>query len=288
MDYHDILTSMKHLYQSENDSPLIGLLSRETPFEQREERFRLLRLDRFSGPRRQRPQSAHDHWELTAVLDGNGWLCVGEERLPLAENSLALLPPGIRHAEDAPGRMTLIWLGFAARFRPGVLPAQATVLSGAAAPCRELQNFWQYVFHSPDASVPALEGHFLLLLDKVLDSLRRADGKAPDRIDRLLARLHADWNRPLPVEELAAVADWSLGHLHRRFKQATGCSPTEYQIRLRLRQARLLLRESDLAVGEIARACGFRDVGYFSRLFRQRTGLAPAHYRDGSAPPPSQ
>ena len=46
-----------------------------------------------------------------------------------------------------------------------------------------------------------------------------------------------------------------------------------------MERARLLLAESSLSVGMIAEALGFRDVFFFSRQFRQRTGLTPTAYR---------
>jgi transcriptional regulator GlxA family with amidase domain len=56
-----------------------------------------------------------------------------------------------------------------------------------------------------------------------------------------------------------------------------------YLRRLRLHQAQRLLVEGDLAIGEIAPACGFADPFHFSRVCRRLTGKSPRGLRQHSA-----
>ena len=67
--------------------------------------------------------------------------------------------------------------------------------------------------------------------------------------------------------------------LQRRFRQATGQTPLQYLNRKRLEAATDMLRASNLNVSEIAWQLGWQDVSYFTRLFRQHTGMTPARYR---------
>jgi len=48
---------------------------------------------------------------------------------------------------------------------------------------------------------------------------------------------------------------------------------------MRLEQAKRLLRDSNLRIGEIAEQVGFHDARHFSRTFRQQTGLLPTDFR---------
>jgi transcriptional regulator GlxA family with amidase domain len=52
-----------------------------------------------------------------------------------------------------------------------------------------------------------------------------------------------------------------------------------YFTELRIQRACVMLDTSELQVGEIAGSLGFQDPLYFSRLFRQHTGLPPTAYR---------
>ncbi len=86
---------------------------------------------------------------------------------------------------------------------------------------------------------------------------------------------------PLRLSQLAQQAGLSERSLTRRFKQATGQSPLDYLNTLRLRTARELLQQSNLAISDIAQTAGIPDPNYFSRLFRREYGVTPKQYREG-------
>lgn len=67
--------------------------------------------------------------------------------------------------------------------------------------------------------------------------------------------------------------------LKRRFKAATGLSLIDYVQNLRIEEAKRLLETGDRAVDEISYDVGYDDASFFRRLFRRRTGVAPAQYR---------
>jgi transcriptional regulator GlxA family with amidase domain len=67
--------------------------------------------------------------------------------------------------------------------------------------------------------------------------------------------------------------------LKRRFKQATGLALIDYVQNLRIEEAKHLLESSDQPADEICFAVGYEDPSFFRRLFRRRTGVAPARYR---------
>ena len=67
--------------------------------------------------------------------------------------------------------------------------------------------------------------------------------------------------------------------MKRRFKLATGLAIIDYVQNLRVEAAKHLLETTDQAVDEICFAVGYEDPSFFRRLFRRRTGVAPARYR---------
>ena len=81
------------------------------------------------------------------------------------------------------------------------------------------------------------------------------------------------------MEELASQLDCSARTLTRRFKSATGVTPSRYLQTQRLAAARELLRTTNLSVGEVAFRVGLHDVSYFTNLFRKHNGLTPGRYR---------
>lgn len=81
------------------------------------------------------------------------------------------------------------------------------------------------------------------------------------------------------LDQLAALANLSKFHFHRLFKSATGVSPSQYQINLRVNMAQRLLRETKKSVMDVALEVGYANPGHFAKLFRRTTGLSPTDYR---------
>jgi transcriptional regulator GlxA family with amidase domain len=65
----------------------------------------------------------------------------------------------------------------------------------------------------------------------------------------------------------------------RRFKTATGYTPTEYVQTLRIEEAKQLLETGTLSVEAIGFEVGYEDPNFFRRLFKRMTGVTPARYR---------
>ena len=113
------------------------------------------------------------------------------------------------------------------------------------------------------------------------------DGRTPGLLaDRRLARvveyMSAHFHEPLTLERLAAEGAVSKFHFARLFKAATGEAPHAFLVRLRMRAARQMLRDTDRTAAEVAAAVGYADVVHFARVFRRATGRTPIGYRDAA------
>lgn len=89
----------------------------------------------------------------------------------------------------------------------------------------------------------------------------------------------ANYHRPIPVEELAAVAHLSVSALERRFTKHLSKTPQQFINEVRLENARRLLLESIAPVVEVAYQCGFSDPSYFSKQFHRSFGVLPSQMR---------
>jgi transcriptional regulator GlxA family with amidase domain len=81
------------------------------------------------------------------------------------------------------------------------------------------------------------------------------------------------------LAELAAVANLSARSLSRAFKEATGLTMLQYQQRLRLEHAAMLMHNPKLSLDEVASRCGFEDARHFRRLWKAQFGVAPSAMR---------
>ncbi|MEL6482499.1 MAG: AraC family transcriptional regulator [Pseudomonadota bacterium] len=103
------------------------------------------------------------------------------------------------------------------------------------------------------------------------------------RLQRVVAFIERRLDRQFRVSDLAEIAAMSQFHLMRQFRAETGRTLGQYVLERRVARATMLLERSDLALVEVAVACGFSSQGHFSARFRQLTGKAPADFRRGIA-----
>lgn len=104
----------------------------------------------------------------------------------------------------------------------------------------------------------------------------RSTALADPVLGRLAAFVEDNLNRSIALSELAAVANVSKFHFCRLFKQRTGMTPMAFVEQLRIERARQLIRDTTLALAEVALLTGFADQSHFTRRFRRRVGVTPA------------
>ncbi|RRJ84529.1 GlxA family transcriptional regulator [Aestuariirhabdus litorea] len=115
--------------------------------------------------------------------------------------------------------------------------------------------------------------------DQIYYSLSDARNHPDEAIIRVQQWLQDNHAREINSEQMAAQADMSLRTFNRRFRAATGLSPRQYLLRLRIEAAKELLRHSDLDINAIAAACGFNDDAYFARSFKRQERVTPSDFR---------
>lgn len=96
-------------------------------------------------------------------------------------------------------------------------------------------------------------------------------------MERMVSEIRKDFADDISIAEMAARFHLSPTHFRRRFREFTGLSPRRYIMRLRISKARELLAQGG-SIKEAAGACGYEDVFYFMRVFKQITGIPPGQF----------
>ena len=98
------------------------------------------------------------------------------------------------------------------------------------------------------------------------------------RVQQLIDFIHASFTEQISLQQMAEQVRTSPFYLIRLFKAATGLSPYEYLLVLRIEHAKQLL-EKGYAVQDAALESGFYDASHFNRLFRKVSGANPKIFR---------
>jgi len=91
--------------------------------------------------------------------------------------------------------------------------------------------------------------------------------------------LQRHYARQINMSHLAHYFGLNQRTFNRRFRQATGQTPSRYLQSVRMGQARALLKHSNLGIAETAFAVGYQDVSHFTGLFRKMNAVTPGEYR---------
>lgn len=94
---------------------------------------------------------------------------------------------------------------------------------------------------------------------------------------RFMLRKNVELN--INLEEVANDYNVGYSYFRKMFKKYTGISPKQYLLQLKILRAKELLINSNLAVKEIAYELGFQSIYYFSRIFKEKTGMNPSELR---------
>lgn len=100
-----------------------------------------------------------------------------------------------------------------------------------------------------------------------------------DIMDIAIEYMRNNLHRPLQLQELASHIHISVSYFSALFKKKTGYPPLEYFNHIKIQKACQYLQFTKMHIKEIAYKLGIDDPFYFSRLFANMMGIAPAEYR---------
>ncbi len=102
------------------------------------------------------------------------------------------------------------------------------------------------------------------------------------QLARVVEHLHAHLSEDTSLEALAAHAHVSPYHFARLFRAATGVSPHQFVLKLRVERAQRLIRTNKAStLTDIGAAAGFFDQAHFSKAFKRLTGVTPSTFAAG-------
>ncbi|MBV9251959.1 MAG: helix-turn-helix transcriptional regulator, partial [Acetobacteraceae bacterium] len=134
-------------------------------------------------------------------------------------------------------------------------------------------------------SAATLQRSFLAAAERILSWIESVYSGQHEKRVRLAYRLieraleHSDTARAINIHDIAASVGVSAAYLTRLFKRDQGMTFERYVMHARIALAQKLFLDPMLPVCAVADKCGFTDVAYFARVFRQVMGCSPTAYR---------
>ena len=122
-----------------------------------------------------------------------------------------------------------------------------------------------------------------LLIAKELSGWVKKTQDVPSEIEEAIQQMDVyirkHYTEAINLSELAAKYHFNHSYMTRLFKKLKGQTPIKLINSLRMADAREMLKNKELSVREISETLGFTDQHYFSRIFKEATGVTPKEYR---------
>jgi len=121
---------------------------------------------------------------------------------------------------------------------------------------------------------------FELILHRLLSNYNRQSAKQIDlRIKKITAFIADHYSENMTINDLADMLNLHPVYFGRLFKENTGSTYKEYLHRIRMNNAEIMLSTGEYNVTEAAERCGFHDIFYFSKVFKEIKGYPPSAAR---------
>jgi len=246
----------------------------------------------------------HEFWELFYVDRGEMLIHAGDAYIRACRGQIVFHRPGEFHSFECVSKdvSSAIVVSFACDATElnvlsgralNVNAAERTYLSGIVDEARKaFAN--DPARHGDRKLIPArvefgAEQYVRILLEMLLIGFVRKATRVPaksapvSRTRDECFRLTSDYidshiDSPLTVPALSAHAGVSESYLEKIIRAFSGMSVTAYCRARRVERAKILLKEGKMTLTQIAEAAGFSTPHYFSRVFKQVTGITPARY----------
>ena len=255
------------------------------------------------------PWHWHPEWEAVCIISGSCTVAVGQEKQLLRAGEGFFVNSGVLHgcwdldesgcifhsvvfhprlisgSQDSAIHLNYVlplmenrgipWLALSPS-----MPWQKDALAA-------IEEAWTACYtggHGYEFSVRASLSRLICLLwenmPQTLTTAEKRSGLGNLRIKSMLSFIHENFGEDLSVASIAAAASISESECLRCFRNFIGFTPIQYLKQYRLQQAACLLVSTDQKISDISHKCGFQDISYFTRSFRQQMHCTPTQYRN--------
>ncbi|MFS0724845.1 response regulator transcription factor [Paenibacillus sp. 1P07SE] len=218
---------------------------------------------------------------FSAMMDATRVAVLSGSPRQLAEAAQGWVDELTRSGVVTPEQLTQ-WRAEAASFRASLLREMA---AEHAVPLLAEAELEDKEHPAPDADCYTFS-HFLwrdwaeawmTRLSQMITSRQSRDTSSTWR--DMLSFVEGHYTEELALQDIASAFNVSREYVSRRFKQEYGIGFSDYLTGYRIDKAKRLMSNPNLSVTRIAEMVGYRDVKYFSKVFKKQEGLSPKAYR---------
>jgi AraC-like DNA-binding protein len=230
-------------------------------------------------------------FQIVYISEGMGSFSAAGKQYPVKAGSLLLILPGMQHAYKPLYETGWheYWVGFTGGFffsllEKGILAPERVFFEMGMRDCIAL--IFNHIFDEVRSQKPLYQfkacAAIFSLISEIISYERRKEQPSYHQriVEKAKCLMEAHIFGSISVSSIALRTGMSASGLNKIFKTYTSMTLYQYYIQIKINKAKELLEQADLSIKEIAAKLGFDDQYYFSRLFKNKTGIAPSKWRE--------
>lgn len=232
------------------------------------------------------PRHSHSFWQLDYFDTKKGGVTVhiNDKKYPMSANEFILIKPYEEH------KLVISKRSFAFTLKFELDDSFSKLMDSGTIPVNKNRDILQYFLSDSTLSFKTgtqIMEHLLwiFLLRNFEDVFADKEKLVPIKNVRLipvLEYLKNNITEKLSLTEIASIANMSVSHFIKVFKDEVGVPPLTYINSLKIERAQKLLKYSDMNISMLADSLKYPDIHSFSRAFKKACGCSPSQYRDDS------
>lgn len=151
-----------------------------------------------------------------------------------------------------------------------------------------IQNIMASVTHTGFSEIPgnypSIEHEYLEMENIILSFCDLKSGRQPINpiVIHAIMKIYRCYPEDISLKSISHELSVNKIYLGRLFREQVGTTIMDFLQAIRYEIACYMLKFGSLRIAAIAKAVGYNDPGYFSRIFKKRTGVTPEHYREAN------
>lgn len=250
----------------------------------------------------------HNHHclEINFCVAGNGQYIITDESYPILKDDIFIINNMEYHmARNLSGNLKLMVIGFNPElilagsadyqyirafyeWKTGFkhrLPGQIFATDKIKKILYAIQTEWDSQAAGWRLMVKSL---LLMLLSLIYRQFETTEGYSEEihhfqsaymKLVPAMAYMEIHFKENISLSVLAKEAHMSVNYFSSLFSKTMNCTVSDYLIRMRLRNACMLLLTTEDSILSVALESGFANISYFNRVFRKTFGVSPREYR---------
>lgn len=222
-----------------------------------------------------------------AVLEVNG------KRYETGPGSIVIIPEHVRHSHYKTDRKPTTFLWWHFRFRIQYAVDALRLLNFPVVSYLKDREGFEQIFNRFYQTGRSMNRISEILLNKacglelmahlveelITEQKLQLNKEIPEVFWTIFRRVGSDSRERITLQRLSQEYHMSPTYISNRFKYYFGMPPIAMRNEFLLERAKLLLKNSELSIGEIAEQTGFENIAAFTHFFTQKSGISPSGFR---------